>query len=722
MISIIKTGYTEYLPASLAKPAQPYIPPTPAWTEYRRVESCATEPPTATWVTKIELVVTSFFDEETGTWSYTGIYKSVPSQSTVPGKRTCSFSTVQIYHPASPGQPYLPAVDAQPPRVEQNRRLGWNSGAVSVGSISGAGGYTFQVPVDTLGAVVGFTSGASTTHPGQIQHGLYLSLGSARAIESGVQVGTAGTYASGDVLAVQRRLDGTVVYLVDGVELHTSATTSYGVVSLGAVLYAAGDSVSGSEYILAAEGSSSASMPAVAGLASDHATSSSAGSMRPLQQGGGSFSFARIGSLNGTSSNRPYAESSGAFSAMGGAAYGPTVAPTTCMVEHFLFPMQGFSTGVEIAPSQSSGVMMPMIGLASNRPYGEVIGDVAPVVGFSSGRNMFNVGDAALTCPTMFASGTGSARSRNGASLSGGKATSSGFFGGGASVSSGYGFAYGSASSTGVGQAALSSPRLTVSGFGRVSFVGGSSISAKPGVVSGSFGGRARSSAKPGSVSASGIVGASGRASVGALPPFVSAIGHEQNWGYAVLTAPVGRMVHGASASMSMPRAFASGSFLSGATTGSAYAVSLEAVGQVLPVTRYTAYPFVGIARFNGRNYGVSSAGLFDLEAETDNGAAIAWSFTMSDGDMGKQVKKNIASAFFSGVMGENAMQFSISSNLDATYSYTPPPSRVGESKNHRVKFGRGNSDRFAIIGVSGTSRSEFHTIGLEVLDSKRST
>ncbi len=722
MSNLIKTGYTEYLPGVLARPAQPYIAPRPAWTEYRRVETCSTEPPTTAWTTVITPTLRLVVDGGVERWVLEYVVSA--AESSIPGKKTCSFSTVQVSHPATPGQPYLPAVDAQPPRVEQNRRLGWNSGATSVGSISGAGGYTFQVPVDTLGAVVGFTSATSPTHPGQIQHGLYFSRGSVRAIESGVQVGTAGTYASGDVLAVQRRLYGMVVYLVDGVELHTSAATSSGVVSLGAVLYAAGDSVSGSvsESILATEGSSSASMLAVAGLASDHATSSSTGSMRPLQQGGGSFSFARIGSLNGTSSNRPYAESNGAFSAMGGAAYGPTVAPTTCMVEHFLFPMQGFSTGVEIAPSQSSGVMMPMIGLASNRPYGEVIGDVAPVAGFSSGRNMFNVGDAALTGPTMFASGTGSARIRNGAALSGGKATSSGFFGGGASVSSGSGFTSGSASSTGVGRAALSSPRLTVSGFGRVSFVGGGSISAKPGVVSGSFGGRARSSAKPGLVSGSGIVGSTGRASVGARPPFVSAIGHEQNWGYAVLTAPVGRMVHGASASMSMPRAFASGSFLSGATTGSAYAVSLEAVGQVLPVTRYTAYPFVGIARFNGRNYGVSSAGLFDLEAETDNGAAIAWSFTMSDGDMGKQVKKNITSAFFSGVMGENAIQFSISSNLDATYSYTPPPSRVGESKNHRVKFGRGNSDRFAIVGVSGTSRSEFHTIGLEVLDSKRST
>lgn len=407
MSNLIKTGYTEYLPGVLARPAQPYIAPQPAWTEYRRVETCSTEPPTTAWST----VVTPAWECTTseGVEVCTVVYRFSQTKSSIPGQRTCGYSTVTVNHPANPGQPYLPAVDAQPPRVAQNRRLGWNSGAVSINSVSGAGGYTFKVPTDTIGAVVGFTTESHPTHSGQIRHGLYLSRGVAQAMESGALVGPSSSYTDSSVLAVQRKIDGTVVYLVGGTTLHTSVVPSTGLVSLGAALYSAGDSVvdAVNVSVLPNEGSVSGDMLQMLGFSSDYETASSFASMRPLRLGAGDGSVGRMVALGGMTSNKPYGEASNSMLQMLGAAYGPTTTPAFAVVEHSLFPMQGFSTGVAIVPTYVSGVVHPVGGLASSGAYGEADGAVAPMTGFAYSRRAVDAeAEAAMRVPTVTATGS----------------------------------------------------------------------------------------------------------------------------------------------------------------------------------------------------------------------------------------------------------------------------------------------------------------------------
>lgn len=111
-------------------------------------------------------------------------------------------------------------------------------------------------------------------------------------------------------------------------------------------------------------------------------------------------------------------------------------------------------------------------------------------------------------------------------------------------------------------------------------------------------------------------------------------------------------------------------------------------------VSRYTNYPFNSFARVGGKYYGCSSTGIYDLEGDDDDGAAIAARVRFGMHDMGTRKLKRVPEAYI-GYTSNGTLLLSVITSDETTGDrnqaiYTLEPRAAASVRENRWKIGRG--------------------------------
>lgn len=136
-------------------------------------------------------------------------------------------------------------------------------------------------------------------------------------------------------------------------------------------------------------------------------------------------------------------------------------------------------------------------------------------------------------------------------------------------------------------------------------------------------------------------------------------------------------------------------------------------------VTRYTNYPFTQVVRYGNRYYGVAADGLYLLEGDTDNGAAIEWAFETCMTDFGATEKKNVASTYVGGETGP-VVNYTIKSGDATDQLHASTTTHTNVRRNHRQKYGLGRRSRYYALGLAGQGELAVDSIEFEVATTSR--
>ena len=246
-----------------------------------------------------------------------------------------------------------------------------------------------------------------------------------------------------------------------------------------------------------------------------------------------------------------------------------------------------------------------------------------------------------------------------------------------------------------------------------------------PFTVRARMGAVARVSAAASLLRASTAAGATGVLKAEGPGPLLRASATQHSFGSAILVGPMLRPVPSGSAVITGPAPRITSSSLTVApTTYEAYATNLrydrenerervvERGGN--EVTRYTSYPFERIIRFRDSYYGITPAGMYLLEGETDDGVPIQWALRTGTTDFDMPTKKNPAYAYVGGRLGP-AAEFTVltGEKSDNSYTYTTP--RGQTAQNYRQIFGRGLDARYYAFAIAGDGEFEVDDLTFEV-------
>jgi len=141
--------------------------------------------------------------------------------------------------------------------------------------------------------------------------------------------------------------------------------------------------------------------------------------------------------------------------------------------------------------------------------------------------------------------------------------------------------------------------------------------------------------------------------------------------------------------------------------------VSMDTGKQAL--TAYTNYPFNSFCMFGGELYGASDAGLFKLTGATDNGTAIAATFTGGVTDFGDSHLKTIDRAYV-GYRTDGDLTLSLTQHDDgAVYTYRLASNTMPGIFGRRVITGRGLRARYYQWSISNVDGADFSIDTLEL-------
>ncbi len=123
---------------------------------------------------------------------------------------------------------------------------GWNAGARTIASLMADGLVEFEVG-QAVGIVCGLNDVDNDADYLEIDHGFLIESGKATVIEGGIKKGGYVSYTTGATFSISR-INGVVLYYIDGSLLYTSLTPSIGTVFVDCSLYAANDSILGMRF------------------------------------------------------------------------------------------------------------------------------------------------------------------------------------------------------------------------------------------------------------------------------------------------------------------------------------------------------------------------------------------------------------------------------------------------------------------------------------------
>jgi hypothetical protein len=200
------------------------------------------------------------------------------------------------------------------------------------------------------------------------------------------------------------------------------------------------------------------------------------------------------------------------------------------------------------------------------------------------------------------------------------------------------------------------------------------------------------------------------------------ASGTNETFGSAHLTMPALRAVPVGRAHLQAPRfrLVAIGSAMI-AYTSEAYAMQMIVPAPqpgvptpVQQISRYTQYPFTQILRHEGRYYGMAADGLYLLEGDTDDGAAIPWAMRTALDDFKSKQLKRMDSLY---VDGRIDTQFDVNvivgEKENDVYTYTTV--RGKDIQNYRVQLGKGLRSRYYGIGIKDDAGHKCEIDGLDL-------
>lgn len=158
--------------------------------------------------------------------------------------------------------PAIPGTSGTPPKISYDPQIGWNAGGSSIDTIpANSQGYAeFEVGPTTIGAFVGFSNYDEGVSPGDQTHSFYIHRGVVDIYERGVfKFTTSIDITARPRLRLTRGLDGSVIYMANGVPVYSSTLKNTGVLRLDASLYTSNDYVDNPE--LGVSRSASGSIP-----------------------------------------------------------------------------------------------------------------------------------------------------------------------------------------------------------------------------------------------------------------------------------------------------------------------------------------------------------------------------------------------------------------------------------------------------------------------------
>ena len=233
-----------------------------------------------------------------------------------------------IYHPGTPGRP------GTPDQLIDVDLVGWSSGAVSIPTITGDGGYEFKVPADAVGVVCGLAGSFVGTGYRTIAHALYFTRGSVVLMEYGEQVDNLGGYLTGDKFVLWRE-GGNVAIFRNGVLESVRPQLVHSTFRLASTLYMNGDTIVDAKV---------ASMQAAFGSLNTGVGPLSALSM----EGAGNFMVGTLGPLAAEAQADNYAALGGSMGSLGARMS----QGLRCELASTMTPLTSYAEGIVAASSQ----------------------------------------------------------------------------------------------------------------------------------------------------------------------------------------------------------------------------------------------------------------------------------------------------------------------------------------------------------------------------------
>lgn len=122
-------------------------------------------------------------------------------------------------------------------------------------------------------------------------------------------------------------------------------------------------------------------------------------------------------------------------------------------------------------------------------------------------------------------------------------------------------------------------------------------------------------------------------------------------------------------------------------------------------LTLFENYLFNSLCAFNGKHFGATDTGIFDLDADTkDNGVPIEWNFKIGYLDLEQGQKKKLAEAWVS-YKSDGDVKFTVIQPDGAQYEYILQGIDTTET-GLRVKFGKGIRTKYVALDVSNIEGS----------------
>lgn len=136
---------------------------------------------------------------------------------------------------------------------------------------------------------------------------------------------------------------------------------------------------------------------------------------------------------------------------------------------------------------------------------------------------------------------------------------------------------------------------------------------------------------------------------------------------------------------------------------------------EVQALTQYSNYAFNSLAQFNGRYFGASGSGIFELVGDTDDGAPIASVVRLGITDFNTTFLKAV-DRLYVGYRALKDMLVRVFTDETTITSYTLPATAETGIHTGRVKVGKGLSSRYWQIELQNTAGADFQ---IDVVDVK---
>lgn len=302
--------------------------------------------------------------------------------------------TRQVCSPAIPPVPATPPRPATPAQSIETGGIGWNARARSIASSFGGFNIRFEVPVGSLGVVVGVTRQPDATSGyADIEFGLFVQRGQAQIIR-GSSLGV--TVPFGELNL--RMLNGRYQVFVDG-GLEFDQNLSYNPSAqywMAAAMYAGGDQVLNAEFLTTGGspdpepyvegGDNFGQLAPLTGIGYESGAEVQGGTSRlqPLQVIARMFSGgeSRLAPLESFGGNVPYGFGQSALLPLGGGGSGPGfLTPAYAFGITYLTPLTGGGTGSMGNTGEGETRLLPLTGLGGQGPYGQGRSLLSPLYG-----------------------------------------------------------------------------------------------------------------------------------------------------------------------------------------------------------------------------------------------------------------------------------------------------------------------------------------------------